>query len=487
MLDSVRARLTVWHVGVLALVLFVFSVSVYALLQRSLYARLDDDLRTTLQETSVSLGRELANGVPEAKAAADVLDEHIGPRQAAALFDPQGQLVADDPALDHTHVQLTPLPTLAPNEPLLFTQTGTGQGPRGTRRIAVQLLASMPNRKTYLLIISQPLDVVTNELRTIRFVLGLSVALALVLSGLGGWFLAHRSLAPVVEMTDRAQKISAQNLEQRLPIANPRDELGRLAATFNELLSRLDESFAQQRRFMADASHELRTPLSVMRTATDVTLEQQERGASEYRDALRVIDEQARRLTRIVEDMFTLARADAGQRALQKHNFDLCELVLEATRAAEVLAARKGVEVEIGGPAQAPYRGDEGLLRQLLLNLLDNAVKHTPARGRVRITLERKGDAYALTIADTGSGIPREAQAHIFERFYRVDKARSRAGVTELGGGAGLGLAIARWIAEAHEGRLELQKSDEHGSIFVVTLPTTSERKAAPPVHQAQI
>jgi heavy metal sensor kinase len=475
MLDSVRVRLTLWHVGVLALVLVVFSISVYALLARSLYARLDDDLRTTLQETGISLGREVAAGEPEAKAAADVLDEHIGPRQAAAIFDEHGQLLADNPALSGLHAQL-PTQVSATSEPQLYTTASTEPANQAGRRVAVERIVLAKTGKAYVFVISQPLDVVTNELRTIRYVLGVAVLVALGLAGFGGWFLAQHSLAPIVEMTARAQRISAENLEQRLPLANPRDELGRLAATFNELLARLDDSFAQQRRFMADASHELRTPISVLRTATGVTLEQAERNVAEYREALKVIDEQARRLTRIVEDMFMLARADAGERQLQQHNFDLGELLWEAARAAEVLATRKGVELDIHSLPQTPYRGDEGLLRQMLLNLLDNAIKHTPPGGRVRVELERLPAAYAIIVADTGSGIPAEAHSHIFERFYRVDKARSRTSMTEINGGAGLGLAIAKWIAEAHDGRLELQSSGASGTTFVASLPVAHGR-----------
>ena len=475
MLDSVRARLTLWHVGVLALVLVVFSISVYALLARSLYARLDDDLRTTLRETGVSLGREIGDGEQEAKAAADVLDEHIGPRQAAAIFDERGQLIADDPALNGLHAQL-PTQVGATNEAQLYTTPSVEPDNKAGRRVAVGRITLAKTGKAYVLVVSQPLDVVPNELRTIRYVLGVAVLVALGLAGLGGWFLAQRSLAPIVEMTARAQRISAENLEQRLPLVNPRDELGRLAATFNELLARLDDSFAQQRRFMADASHELRTPISVLRTATGVTLEQAQRNEAEYREALKVIDEQARRLTRIVEDMFMLARADAGERQLQQHNFDLGELLWEAARAAEILATRKGVELAIHSLPQTPYRGDEGLLRQMLLNLLDNAIKHTPAGGRVRVELERLPDAYAIIVADTGGGIPLAAQPHIFERFYRVDKARSRTSITDGGGGAGLGLAIAKWIAEAHDGRLELQSADTSGTTFIASLPVLNGR-----------
>ena len=271
-------------------------------------------------------------------------------------------------------------------------------------------------------------------------------------------------------MAERAQRISVENLDQRLPTANPRDELGRLAATFNELLARLSNSFAQQRQFMADASHELRTPLSVIGTTSAVMLQREDRGKSEYREALTIVDQQVRRLTRVVDDIFMLARADAGHPALQITGFYLDELLVETARGAAVLASRKNLQLEVPVLSEAPFRGDEGLLRQMIGNLLDNAIRHTPERGEVRIALKSCDTEYVITVTDTGSGIAPDVQPQIFKRFYRADKARSRTN-TNGEGGAGLGLPIARRIAEAHQGRLELQHSDETGSTFVVCLP----------------
>ncbi|MDQ3252722.1 MAG: HAMP domain-containing histidine kinase, partial [Acidobacteriota bacterium] len=199
-------------------------------------------------------------------------------------------------------------------------------------------------------------------------------------------------------------------------------------------------------------------------------LEQPRRSQSEYRDAMSLMDAQTRRLSRIVADMFTLARADAGRRPLHQSDFYLDELIGETARAARMLAARKEVSVEVATAADVPFRGDEGLLRQMLLNLLDNAIRYTPAGGHVRVSLTHSDSICEISIADSGTGIPPEAQTRIFERFYRADESRARASF-DGGSGAGLGLAIARWIAEAHDGRLELRHSDESGSIFVTSLP----------------
>jgi two-component system OmpR family sensor kinase len=236
------------------------------------------------------------------------------------------------------------------------------------------------------------------------------------------------------------------------------------------LLARLGKSFSQQRQFMADASHELRTPLSVIRTTSGVTLERRERQQDEYREALAIIEQQARRLSRIVEDMFVLARADAGHPSLQITEFYLDELVAETVRAAAVLASEKAIALAARALPETPFRGDEGLLRQMMWNLVDNAIKFTPNGGAIHVDLGLRDSEYVITVADTGGGIAAEIQPHIFERFYRADRARSRTG-TANDGGAGLGLPIARWIAQVHGGRLELRASTETGSTFEVVLP----------------
>jgi len=456
--------------GVLALVLILFSIGIYVMLARNIYRDLDSNLNATIDEATVSVLRKMRDGESAVEAGRYALDEHIGPRQAAAIFDENGSLIAENTALNRIHAPAVTLQSIPADQARLYSTTENSESDR--RRVIVKRVTASP-AKTYAIVISQPLDRVIKELKRIRLILMSSIIGALVLAGLGGWFLARTSLASVVQMTEQARRMSAENLTQRLPIGNPHDELGRLAATFNELFGRLDESLSQQRRFMADASHELRTPLSVMRTATGVTLEQEQRSISEYRHALKVIDQQVQRLTRIVTDMFTLARADAGRRAINRNDFYLDELIWECVRAAEYLGSRKGVTIRLGKLPEIPYRGDEGLLRQMILNLLDNAIKHSPSDGEVHVRLERQGSEHRILVSDTGLGIPLEAQTHIFERFYRVDRSRSRTEASDLGAGAGLGLSIAKWIAESHDGRLELQSSNQTGSVFVASLPTS--------------
>lgn len=478
MIDSVRHRLSLWYMSVLLLALLIFGFSVYVLLSRSLHQRFQDGLRKSVEAAAILLTRKL-NEQPNTAAAANIVldeDEILDPQDAVSFYDGQGKVLVEKVVQNHLHASLPPPESIPQNDvyvetyriPFLFAAENN-QRVIAARRVP---LGNSPAGSIYI-VISRPLIEVTDELNIIARVLILMTLATLTLAFGGGWFLARRSLRPVVEMAERARWISAENLEQRLPVNNPRDELGQLAQTFNELLSRLNTTFIQQRQFMADASHELRTPLSVIRTAASVTLELTHRDESEYREALTLIKEQAARLSRIVQDMFTLARADTGRRILNRTSFYLDELLEETARAAGILAIQKGITIKVNDADEAPLSGDEGLLRQMLLNLLDNALKFTPSGGRIEINLEKYDSFYQITVTDTGCGIPLESQSLIFERFFRIDKVRSRSASFDdsAGGGAGLGLAIARWVAEAHQGRLELLQSDENGSTFIALLP----------------
>jgi signal transduction histidine kinase len=275
-------------------------------------------------------------------------------------------------------------------------------------------------------------------------------------------------------MSSTAERIGATTLHERLPVANPRDELGRLATVFNNLLGRLDRSFEQQRQFMADASHELRSPVAVISGEAELALARRDRAPEDYRDALTTIHGEARRLTRVVDDLFLLARAGAGEQPLVLSELYLDELLCECTRALHALAVRRNIDLRCDAAAEEmPLRGDEALLQRLVVNLIDNAIKYTQAGGSVRVSADRCNGRYRVAVADTGPGIPRELQGRIFERFFRAAD-RSPSPDPDQRGGAGLGLPIARWIAEAHGGRVELEKSDPRGSTFVVELPAPS-------------
>jgi two-component system OmpR family sensor kinase len=466
MINTVRGRLTLWYVSALALILVAFGAAVYVMLSRALHRRVDEGLRSTLDISITSLTHDAQEGQSSQSAAQSTTAELSHPQQAMMIFDADGRLLAEHPYEEDLHIRLPDLGAIPDDEVYLYTVAEEGDAD-DRHRLAVRRVRIPPAGTPFIILASQPLEAVEDELESLREILYFATPAALLLAGVGGWFLARRGLAPVAAMARSARRIGAGSLDRQLPVANPRDELGQLATTFNELLARLNAAFARQRQFMADASHELRTPLSVMNTAAGVTLKKPHREEEEYREALQMMAEQTRRLSRIVQDMFTLARADAGRYPLQRKTLYLNDLLEEVARAGVVLASGKGVTVELTDLPEAPLDGDEDLLRQMILNLVDNAVKFTPAGGFVRLGLTRRGGEYLLSVSDTGPGIPAEAREHVFERFYRADTARSRA----VDGGAGLGLAISRWVAQAHEGTLELADSDRNGATFVARLP----------------
>jgi heavy metal sensor kinase len=319
--------------------------------------------------------------------------------------------------------------------------------------------------QTVLILAIADLDPVAASLAEVRRLLWLSMPLLVALAALGGYWLASRGLAPVGTMAEQARQITGSNLDRRLDIGSASEELEKLAAAFNELLARLDQSFESMRRFVADASHELRTPISIIRGEADVALSR-ERHPQEYRASLAVILEEGRRLSRLVDDLLNLARADAGHVKLRVEEFYFNDLLAECCRSVQPLAAARSIELDCRAPGDVPFRGDQDLLRRLVVNLLDNAIRYTPSGGKVSAALEASGPEVRLAIADTGCGIAPESAPHIFDRFYRADKGRSRED-----GGFGLGLAIVKWIAESHHGAIDLATQPGAGTTFTITLP----------------
>jgi heavy metal sensor kinase len=464
MIDSIRSRLTLWYVTVLAGVLAAFGLLVYVLMHRALHERVDATLHSLLGITAISLTHDAAEGQTVSDAARSTVAELSGPQQGLALYDGSGALLASG-GWDEDFTPALPAPPQVPGTSVLSTQPERDGDDRW--RVAIRQLDLPASGRTYFAVAGEPLDTVEAELASLRRILWYSIPLGLVAAALGGWFLARKSLAPVVAMAARAEEMGAGNLAGRLPVANPRDELGRLAETFNGLLGRLGAAFAQQQRFMADASHELRTPIATAGTAAAVLLQQPHREEAEYRHALQIVSTQTDRLSRIVDDMLTLARVDAGEYPIRREPLYLNELVDDVAREARVLSERVGVHIDVAGAPEAPYVGDEHLLKRLVLNLLDNAVRYTPSGGVVRLMLTSHEQGYALTVSDNGGGIPPASQRHIFDRFFRADVTRTR----REDRGAGLGLPIAKWIAEAHDGTLELLGSSPGGTAFRATLP----------------
>lgn len=467
MFNSVRFRLTGWYVGVLSLVLIGFSTVVYSMLAQNVRADADRQLVASIDVLFRSLQHEIeehegkAPGEESFRGVITTVYRDSFPGIGIGVYD-GGRLVAAKPGPNG----IVPEFKMSRDEHPEFWTTTTQAEPW---RLALQDLP-VRNAGRYQFVSTASLVPVEAELAGVRSIFFLAVPLALAAAALGGFLLARKSLAPVVEMSDTASRISSKDLTQRVAVGNSKDELGKLATTFNQLLERMEGSFTLQRRFMEDSSHELRTPIYVAHTAAQVTMERAGRTEEEYREALATIDQQLARLQHIVEDMFVLARADAGALPLQVTEFDLGETVAECARAASLLGERHKVTVRGPEPQEYPCRGDEGLIRQLVLILLDNAVKYTPAGGAVTIDIDASDIAtYSVTVRDTGEGVPEGERERIFERFYRVDKARSRSAAGS-GSGAGLGLAIAKWITGIHGGSLTLAETGPQGSTFRATL-----------------
>jgi heavy metal sensor kinase len=306
------------------------------------------------------------------------------------------------------------------------------------------------------------------ELRPTLIVLGLGIPLGAALAGLGGYLLARRALAPIGRMAARAESISADRLSERLPVENPDDELGQLATVINRTFARLERSFELLRQFTADASHDLRTPLTALRSVGEVGL-REPRTADEYREIVGSMLEETDRLTRLIDSLLAMSRADAGHVKLERETLDLGALAREAATYLGVLAEEKGQQLLVEGEAFVPVVADRLVLRQALVNLIDNAIKYSPANAPIRIQVSARDAHGVIAVCDEGPGIPVEHRERVFDRFHRVDRARARAS-----GGSGLGLAIARWAVEANGGRIELETEEGHGCQFRIVLPLAS-------------
>jgi heavy metal sensor kinase len=462
MFHSVRTRLTLWYAGVLALSLIAFALVIYYAAAAIFYERQDESLRSTAQTVASAYLEELEEQKSVTKASEIVLAELVFPNRYVEVTDNNGTATAWSGNFSGSGM-LIPTAALdnARERNISFVTIDD-------LRVAVVSLSA--DRELGFAAVAEPLSVIDEGLLRLRRDFFAGVPLVLLLASAGGYFLARKSLSPIESMNQQTQRITAQHLSSRLDVTNSRDELGRLATTVNDLLTRLETSFNEQQRFIADASHELRTPLAVLRGETEVALGKT-RTIDEYQESLSLIKDEAERLSRIVEDLFILARQPiAAPTALMKEPLSLNEVVKDCVRAAQVLAVRKGVQLKSeNDSAVIVLCGDDELLKRMMLNLLDNAVKYTPAGGEILIALARQNGNAQIVVYDTGIGIPEAEQLHVFDRFYRVDKARSRAL-----GGAGLGLSIARWIVEAHGGWIDVNSVPGSGSKFTVELPLNS-------------
>jgi two-component system, OmpR family, sensor kinase len=458
---SIRTRLTLWYTSLLAVTLLIVGLVLYSVVGRILIGVVDERLVRQAEDIIVVIQQEN-----------DPLNVMLSGRARLPSFDTFGsQYYVQIVQLDGRAVQLSEnlRGQRLPVPPQMFEDLALGRAHFFTLEVSdfplrvVSLPIPLGNRAIGLVEVATSLSSINDALAVVRRSLLAGGGVALLLAAVGGSILSRAALRPIQGITETAQQITGTSeLSQRIPVVIPNDELGQLTETINDMLARLEGAFDAQQRLVADVSHELRTPLTTIQGNVDLL----RRGAGEdpqmRSEALQAIGNESNRMRRLVNDLLLLAQADAG---LQLHTqpVEMDTLVLEIYRQAQVMAP-SGVRVRLGAEDQAVVLGDTDRLKQLLLNLVDNAIKYSPQGGEVTLTLRRTNGWVQVCVEDQGVGIPEEDLPHIFDRFYRADQSRRP-------GGAGLGLSIARWIAEAHGGRLEAESLPGQGSTFSLWLP----------------
>jgi heavy metal sensor kinase len=443
---SVRVRLTLWYSLILAAIVLALFAGVYFVVKASLVAQLDEQVRSDFQAIARGLAEE--------------------PDELAEIqTEMSGRLIqvrrGEDILLQTPAFRSSGLGAVAPDKMM---------GLRTIRTEAKTSFRSLsgPAGQGLALTVAVPDGPVRRTLQTLLLILLLALPAGLVLAALGGSVLTGRLLRPVAVMAALAEKISAESLSSRLPVEDPRDEFGRMAGVINRMLSRLEESFDRMRRFTADASHELRTPLTAIQSVGEVAL-RENLDAAAYRDRIGSMLEEVGRLSRLVDSLLTLTRADAGAAALTSQEIDAAGLAAQAVEDLRALAEEKRQDLTLAAAGPAPVRADEATLRLALVNLIDNAIKYTPAGGAITVGVRTGEGVVRVEVQDNGPGLSPERAARVFDRFYRVDPSRSAQA------GAGLGLSIAKWAVEANGGRIELESREGHGSTFCLVLPRSSQ------------
>jgi heavy metal sensor kinase len=468
---NLRTRLTLFYSALLAAALILYAVCVSAFYLHSLREQvdtsLDRDVETVEGDLNTSSDGRVELTSHEGEADEDEVEggyllEVLGADGAVLYRSPQLNGQALGPVAGEPKGQ-------GRDEPISM-RLGSG----GLVRMITKHHRLADGRLTIVrLAVSE--EPYWHEFWEMAGILGIGLPIVVVLVFITGYVLAARALSPVDVMAKRAAQITADRLNERIAIPNPEDELGQLGTAFNATLARLESSFGQLRRFTADASHELRTPLTAIRSVGEVALS---KGGNEnyYRDTIGSMLEETNRLTKLVDSLLTMSRADAGRVPLHFAPVSLLDLATESANLLEVLAEEKGQSIHIEGHAATQVNADRTILRQAFVNLIDNAVKFSPEKGIIQIRVREEGSDAVVEVQDNGPGIPPEHRARIFERFYRVDKARTRQE-----GGTGLGLSIVEWAVTVHRGTVEVNCDPGAGSIFRILLPRHTSSQQRPP------
>ncbi|MEY2532743.1 MAG: two-component system, OmpR family, heavy metal sensor histidine kinase CusS [bacterium] len=461
----IRVRLTAWYVALLAAIIAVLGTFVVLQFRADMEASIDRDLRRSIVEMAHDYAEDGVEDFADASsvvlprgAVAQALDAD-GRVLASAGLDPGLGAIAPDAARD---VQLG-----------RSTVRSLAIGPARSRFRALAVPVERLGQRQ-VLVIAEPLRDIDASVRRVLMLMLLAVPAALTATALCGWWLARKALLPVDRMISKAEHIGIDRLHERIAVPPTADEVARLAVTLNAMLDRLEEGVAEKQRLVADASHELRTPLAVMRAELDVSLRGDELSAPE-RTVLESVREEVDHMSRTVGNLLILAQADEGRLELLTIRTSLGEAIEAAARPLARLAHAKDIRLEVEDDVTAQVQADPQRLHQALTNLIHNAIMFTPPGGDVRVTPWVRGDEVGVRVTDTGPGIAGEALPHVFDRFFRADRARRRAP-----GGSGLGLAICREIARAHGGRIWVESEFGHGSAFSLALPRDRSPVAAP-------
>jgi heavy metal sensor kinase len=451
---TIRARLTAWYAIVLTAMMIVYATATFVAVRHEFLEQLDERLHDDFEAAEGRLTRTADGRVVWAS------DGHHDPHDDEArvyeVWSATGEQI-------HRSGASAPLPPLAPASTSSSYRYETVVANRERwRTIAAPVVVG---GHSVVLRVSRSEERVREELSEILAVLMLGLPLVVALAGVGGYMLARRALTPIDHLAFEARRITADRLHQRLTVPNQRDEIGRLAAVINETFARLDASFDQLRRFTADASHELRTPLAVVRGIGEAAVAQR-RTTAEYEEAIGSMLEEIDRMSNLVDTLLRLSHGDAGTIHLAREPIDLGHLAKDAAASLGVLAEERNQKIDVEAALSVVVPIDRLVLREAVTNVLDNAIKYSPPGSSITLRVERAADQGILAIADQGPGIPVEDRDRIFHRFFRVDEARSRDR-----GGAGLGLAIAKWAVEIHGGRITVDDRPGGGSEFRIALP----------------
>jgi len=454
-------RLTLWYFAVFLVTFTAFGNGIFFALRASVHATIDEDLQSRL--TGVQRIMERHDPAASLDDIRYEFREHSGLRPGGDLF----QVADADRSWIFRSVSIRDYDIEPPAGELNKSRYETLELKGTPLRILSAKVKVHGN--DYTIQLAAPLAEAYHILGDFRWLLVASIPIVLILASSGGYWMSRRALAPVDEITRTARSVSEHNLSMRLAIAETGDELQRLSETFNQMMDRLESAFRRITQFTGDASHELRTPVALIRTTAELSL-RRERNELEYREGLSQILEEAEWMSQLIETLMTLARMDCGREALSFETIDIVPVLREACIKSDPLAHLKPIHFEHSfGPGPILVNADAHALRRLFLILIDNAIKYTMPGGRIAIDLQSDANRAVMTVRDTGIGIANEDLPFIFERFYRADKARSREA-----GGAGLGLSIGRWIAEAHGGSIHVVSTSSEGTTFEVRIPLAS-------------